>query len=83
MGYSDALGSVSVFVEYKVAFEADPDFVMMAFTEHATWQNDSFLPDTTSAVRLQHRLNLGRKYHDTHSISLIILALLERHSSQG
>lgn len=36
MGYSDALGSVSVFVEYKVAFEADHDFVMMAFTEHAT-----------------------------------------------
>lgn len=36
MGYTDALGSVSVLVEYKVAFEADPYFVMMAFTEHAT-----------------------------------------------
>lgn len=36
MGYTNALGSVSVLVEYKVAFEADPVFVMMAFNQRAT-----------------------------------------------
>lgn len=36
IGYTNALDSDSVLVEYKLAFEADPVFLRMAVNQHAT-----------------------------------------------